>query len=117
VPLRALVAGDDAPLEPVREAFGHPGAGAALGAASAVVAANPWAGSWPLAIAAAVPDPPGDEPRLHAADGALPLSGHTRALWRLAALAAGHPVSVLGAWNGRALRPLAAFGEERVVAL
>ena len=117
VPLRALVASDDAPLAPVREAFGHASAGEALAAAAAVLAANPWAGSWPLAIAAAVPDAPGDAPALHAADGALPLTGHPAALWRLAALAAGSPVSVLGAWDGRALRPLAAYAEERAVTL
>jgi hypothetical protein len=70
-----------------------------------------------LAIAAAVPDPPGDGPALHAADGSLPLTGFPSTLWRLAALAGGNPVSVLGAWNGRALRPLAAYAEERVVAL
>jgi SWIM zinc finger len=114
--LRALVAGDG-PLEPVREPFGHPDAGAALAAAAAAVAENPWTDRWPLAIAAAVPDVPGDEPRLHAADGSLPLTGHSRTLWRLASLAAGHEVSVLGVWDGSALRPLAAGAEGRVVAL
>jgi hypothetical protein len=114
--LRALVAGDG-PLEPVREPFGHDGAQAALAAAAAAVAANPWTDRWPVALAAAVPDAPGDEPRLHAADGSLPLDGSRRRLWRLASVAAGHEVSVLGLWNGRALNPLAAGAEGRVVAL
>jgi hypothetical protein len=114
--LRALVAGEG-PLEPVREPFGYAGAEEALAAAAAAVAQNPWTERWPVALAAAVPDPPGDEPRLHAADGSLPLVGERRRLWRLASLAAGHEVSVLGVWNGRALRPLAAGHEGRVVAL
>jgi len=114
--LRALVAGEG-PLEPVAEPFGLPGAEAALAAAAAAVAENPWTDRWPVALAAAVPDPPGDEPRLHAADGSLPLTGDRRSLWRLASLAAGHEVSVLGVWDGRALRPLAAGAEGRVVAL
>jgi hypothetical protein len=114
--LRALVAGEG-PLEPVREPFGHDGAEAALAAAAEAVVASPWTDHWPVAVASAVPDAPGDEPRLHAADGSLPLDGSRRRLWRLASLAAGHEVSVLGVWNGRALNPLAAGHEGRVVAL
>jgi SWIM zinc finger len=118
VPLRALVAGEPDSLSPVREPFGVADAGAALAAAGAAVAANPWTEAWPVALAAAVPGVPGDGPvLLHTDGGALRLVGDPEALWRLAALAGGSAVAVLGTWDGRALRPLAAYADERVVGL
>jgi SWIM zinc finger len=117
-PLRALVAAEPAELEPVREPFGHPDAAAALAAAAAAVAANPWTDAWPVALAAAIPDVPGDGPvHVHADGGALRVAGSREAQWRLAALSGGAPVSLLGTWDGRALRPLAAYADERVVGL
>jgi SWIM zinc finger len=117
-PLRALVAGEPAALEPVREPFGVGSAAAALAAAAAAVAANPWTDSWPVALDEAIPDVPGDGPvHVHAGGGALRLSGSREALWRLAALSGGTPISLLGTWNGQTLRPLAAYADERVVSL
>jgi hypothetical protein len=118
VPLRALVAGEPAALEPVREPFGHADAAAALAAASAAVAANPWTEGWPVALEAAVPGLPGNGPVYLHAGGALPLAADdVEALWRLAAVSGGAPVAVMGTWDGRVLRPLAAFAEGRVVGL
>jgi hypothetical protein len=118
VPLRALVAGEPDSLEPVREPFGAADAEAALAAAGAAVAGNPWTEAWPVALAAAVPGVPGDGPVfLHGGGGALPMVGDSDGLWRLAALAAGEAVCVLGTWDGRALRPLAAYADGRVVGL
>jgi hypothetical protein len=98
--------------------FGSGGAEAALAAAAAALAANPWLDEWPVAIAAAVPDGRAGGPwTLAAIDGALPLAGPERARWRLLALAAGRPVSVFGLWNGETLAPLAAADGHRTVPL
>jgi len=37
--------------------------------------------------------------------------------WKLAALSGGHPISILGEWNGGSFLPLNAIAEGRFVAI
>ncbi len=116
-PLRALVAGEEAFVEPAPGRFGG-GAEAALRSVAEALAANPWLDEWPVALADAVVDGRDDGPWVVVVpDGSLPLGGSLDARWRALAFSGGRPVSVFGLWNGAALVPLAAADGERTVTL
>ncbi|WP_037497764.1 SWIM zinc finger family protein [Solirubrobacter soli] len=116
-PLRALVAESGEPAV-APGAFGVGGAGDALRAAAAAIAANPWLEEWPVVLRSAVPDGrDGGAWTVRAPDGALPLGGSPGARWRLLAVSGGRPVSLFGLWDGATLTPLAAGDGARTVAL
>jgi hypothetical protein len=73
------------------------------------VAANPWAGIHPVLLHDAVPAR-GDDALwiVHEGRGYAAELANDDA-WRLLAATAGHPVTLMAAWDGRALRPLTAW--------
>ena len=75
------------------------------------LARNPFVGSWPVVIGDVVPVLRGDQLLVRDPDGtALPLLTSDVAP-RLFAVSGGHPVTLVGEWDGNWLRPLAAFAD------
>ena len=119
-PLRALVSRRQGEVQAMTEAP------AGLGDVEALLAAyaeglgrQPWLDRFPAALGAVVPallDPETDRfAAVDAAGNSIPLAGPS--LWRLFALAGGHPVALFGEWNGRQLLPLGVWTDGGLVAL
>lgn len=113
-PLRAVLGPrHDTPL-PGRVPPGVPVA-AALGAYGEALADDPWLEAWPVVLAGVVPIPGGTGWQVADADGsdAVPVTaggaGAGAALWRLAAVSGGHPVTVFGELGHQGLRPFTAW--------
>ncbi|UYZ60013.1 SWIM zinc finger family protein [Hymenobacter latericus] len=69
----------------------------------------PWLREWPATLSGVVPVlmPDGSMQLHHTATGAqLPVRANADQSWALLAASGGHPLSVFGEWNGRALLPL-----------
>ncbi len=104
-PLRALVV----TRHPAAEG---PGGGVPPGVTSeeameevaAALAGDPWAESWPIVLAGAVPE--------ENALGGFPLHPRGRDVWRLLAVSGGRPVTVAAEWTPRGLRPLTAWDDD-----
>ncbi len=116
-PLRALVTdrgGIDAAAKPPRAS----GFDDALGAYARALAGDPWLERFPFVLRDVTPLRPGDAWFVRDADGrALPLARNLREPFALHALAGGHPVTLAGEWDGRALLPLSAWSDARFTAL
>lgn len=78
------------------------------------IAANPWIPLHPLQCHGATPWREGDSFGLDWAGKHLPLTLSESQGWALLALSGGGPLSVMGEWNGEALRPLSASSPEGV---
>ena len=89
----------------------------ALGDYATALAADPWIRSWPVLLGAVTPARVGDRWWLvDRAERALPLGGDLDGRWRLLAVSGGHPVTVCGDWDGRAVTPASVFepGQEAI---
>lgn len=108
-PLRALVKARHGLPRPLRDPPGESDWEAALDRHARALAASPWAERWPLVLTRAlvVPDGPGWAVR-DASDRALPIHRAYGRVWDLLALSGGHPLGLMGEWDGEALRPLGA---------
>ncbi|RZI61688.1 MAG: SWIM zinc finger family protein [Rubrivivax sp.] len=73
------------------------------------VAAHPFAMLHPVVLANATPVAADAGPHLTADHRAVPLLVGDADWWSLMAVAGGHPLAVMGEWDGRALRPLTAW--------
>jgi hypothetical protein len=107
-PLRALVA--SAPTRIDATAWPEAAAIDAIDGASQHLADNPFLAQVPLLFAQAVlvfAEATGW--RMHTPDGRVPLRVPDDAGWNLLALGGGGALRVMGEWDGRALRPLAAW--------
>ena len=81
------------------------------------LAANPFAGAWPVLIGDVVPVVRGDQLLVRDADGtALPIVTADIAP-RLLAISGGHPILLVAEWDGAWLRPLAAFADGRLASV
>ena len=78
------------------------------------IAANPWIPLHPLRCQQAIACREGDTFSLHWAGQQLRLQLSEAAGWALLALSGGHPIAVMGEWDGEALRPLSAQGPDGV---
>ena len=78
------------------------------------VADNPWIPLHPLRCHQATPCREADGFRLHWGGQSLPLTLGESDSWALLALSGGQPLSLMGEWNGEALRPLTATGADGV---
>ncbi|MCZ7433080.1 SWIM zinc finger family protein [Streptomyces sp. WMMC1477] len=101
-----------------------PGVGVAraLAAYGERVSGDPWLESWPVVLADVVPSPGADDERWQLADedggAALPLAPASRsALWKLAAISGGGPVTVFGACGHRGFTPHTVWSEGEAVSL
>ncbi len=113
-PLRALIADASPTLEPE----GSVGTVRLAGSESwqdewqrvaERVAAHPFAMLHPVVLANATPVAADAGPHLTADGRAVPLLVGDADWWSLMAVAGGHPLAVMGEWDGRALRPLTAW--------
>ncbi|MDB5931782.1 MAG: zinc finger, domain protein [Polaromonas sp.] len=114
-PLRALVAGGtSAPVASAAESAAQPASGTSAEqewrAVAERVAGNPWSGLHPLRCRQAVPCHGDDGFGLRWSGRQLPLQISESQGWALMALSGGQEVSVMGEWNGDALRPLSMHG-------
>lgn len=87
----------------------------AVAAYGAAVADDPWLESWPVVLSGVVPVL-GSE-GWHLTDGrhTLPIrrgSAPESALWRLAAVSAGHPVTLFGEYGHAGFAPVTAWGQD-----
>ncbi|WP_370019909.1 SWIM zinc finger family protein [Planotetraspora sp. GP83] len=73
------------------------------------LAGDPWADSWPVVLADAVPT---RESLLDQEGSGLPLHPEGGVPWRLLAVSGGRPVTVAAEWTPRGLRPLTVWNEE-----
>ncbi|MFG3252274.1 SWIM zinc finger domain-containing protein [Streptomyces sp. NPDC048172] len=96
----------------------------ALAAYASALAADPWLDSWPYVLRDVVPVPPAEDRggwTLAAADEdlALPLAPGTTdtALWKLAAISGGAPLTVFGTCGHQGFAPRTAWSEDRAVPL
>lgn len=118
-PLRALI------KEPYRAAAppatlpaAHTSLREATGQYAAWLARNPWLERFPLALAAVIPSRTGEDWIVQDAAGdRLLLDTPNYTGWQLLALSGGHPIAVVGEWDGHMLCPLCAHTGERFVAL
>lgn len=77
------------------------------------LAAQPWLTRFPLLAAHAIPIWRQQQATLCFGSSCLPLSLGDSAHWGLLALSGGHPVQVMGEWDGEVLHPLSAWGGEQ----
>ena len=119
-PLRALVASSTADTPPAAGPDAAPAGPVDLSPEQAWadlarrIAANPWIPLHPLHCHGATPCRHGEGFGLDWAGRHLPLTLNETQGWALLALSGGQPLSVMGEWNGEALRPLAASSPEGV---
>lgn len=116
-PLRALVVSSEtapAPEPATPAAPADPSPEQAWTALARRIAANPWIPLHPLHCHGATPCRDGEGFGLDWGGKYLPLTLSETQGWALLALSGGRPLSVMGEWNGEALRPLAASSPEGV---
>src|SRR5439155_17507311 len=116
-PLRALVRPVIVPDGELSTAPPGMSIGEALAAHAGRLAANPFVGRWPVALAGVTPVVRAG--RLFVRDDSgscLALEPGTVAA-RIITVSAGHPVTLIGEWNGTLIRPLSIYAEGRLVPL
>lgn len=117
-PLRALVvnsqSAEAASAAPVSAACADASPEQEWRAIAQRVASNPWIPLHPLRCHQATPCREADGFRLHWGGQSLPLTLGESDSWALLALSGGQPLSLMGEWNGEALRPLTATGPDGV---
>jgi hypothetical protein len=91
----------------------------ALASHAGALARNPWLELWPLAIGPATlaRSQEGGWLLRDEAGGWLPLAHNFDAGWQLLAVSGGHPLTLAGSWDGRALAPLCAWAGDRLLTL
>jgi hypothetical protein len=93
---------------------GYQTAGQLLTAYAEVLALNPWIESLPAPLQTVVPVRRGDKWFVRDSEGRLlSVIGGESYGWKLMALSGGHPITVFGEWNGRALLPLSTWADGR----
>lgn len=112
-PLRALIK-QQSGLAPMAAVPPAPSLETALGAQADALAAQPFLERYPLALAGVVPDS-ADHTMLRDS-GARPIVLHAafRHTWQLLSLSGGHPLTLIGEWDGGAFLPLSVWHESRL---
>jgi len=105
VPLRAI-AGEQGSGEV--QAWPMIDADEAINQASHALAGNPWLPAVPMLLAAATPLRQDEQWRLQTRAGTFPLRTDMANGWSLLAFSGGHPLQLMGEWDGRRLQVLAA---------
>lgn len=113
LPLRALPRQVSATAPLTRSPPGQAGFATLLDAYADALSSQPFLDSWPALLDDVVPDVAVGT--LRGADGgALPLDPAFRHALHLAALSGGHPLTLMGEWDGHAFLPLSAWHEGRL---
>ena len=116
-PLRAVFRHKQV-AEPSFTPGGYTGVTQLLDEYSTALGRNPWLEVWPAVLEGSTPLHTETTWTLRDGQGcALPLSAQFPSAWELFALAGGRPLVLFGTWDGGAFRPLAAWADERYVAL
>lgn len=111
-PLRAVVREQSAAAPLASALPGQRGIAVMLDEYADALACQPFLDRWPAILAEVVPDMAG---RLRGADGAtLLLDPAFRHRLHLAALSGGHPLTLMGEWDGHAFLPLSAWHAGRL---
>ncbi|QRP63913.1 SWIM zinc finger family protein [Rhodanobacter sp. FDAARGOS 1247] len=105
VPLRAIA---DEQGGGVAQAWPVVDADEAIDQASHALAGNPWLPAVPLLLAEATPLRQDEQWLLHTRAGTFPLRADLANGWSLLAFSGGHPLQLMGEWDGRRLHVLAA---------
>ena len=84
-----------------------------LGDYADALAHQPFLDSWPAILSDVVPDAAGRS--LRCAGGMIPLDAGFRHHLHLAALSGGHPLTLVGEWDGEAFLPLSGWHEGRLL--
>jgi len=113
LPLRALVRQQSATVPLTASVPAQAGFDALPDAYASALASQPFLGSWPALLDDVVPDVAAGVLR-GAAGAMLPLDAAFRHGMHLAALSGGHPIRLMGEWNGHAFLPLSAWHEGRL---
>lgn len=108
LPLRALVRQQSASTPIDGDAPASDGFPALLEAYADALASQPFLDSWPAILPGVVPD--AGSHTLRGADGSvIPLDAGFRHHLHLSALSGGHPLTLVGEWDGEAFLPLAGW--------
>lgn len=115
--LRAVVAASHGPPQPGGPATGATNVATALCRYATALAAEPWLDRWPMLLADVTLTRHDNRWYvLDAAGDGLPLRASGDPPWRTAAVAGGHPATLLGEWGPSGLRPLSIWNGTRLVA-
>lgn len=110
VPLRALAIDVQPAAAEPESACGS--VEAAIESASHAFACNPWLAQWPLIVADAVFGRQGNDWHVRTTAGVFPVAIEDAAAWGLMAFGGGHPINLMGEWDGRAQRVLSAVDKQ-----
>lgn len=109
VAMRALVKERFSDVESAVSLTGYETITSAVAAYAAALARNPWMEQFPLLLTAVTPMRRNDVWELRDGDGhVLPIHPNYDA-WTILAMSGGHPLSLLGEWDGDQLVPLSAW--------
>lgn len=118
-PLRALIKehrGENQPM--AASMFGGSSVEAALGYYAQALSSDPWLESIPFVLTNVVSEQTDSGWMVHEPGvAALALRRNFTGAWKLHAMAGGHPITIIGEWDGRTFLPLSAFAEGRLVNL
>jgi len=115
-PLRAVVKSQETVVVSPDQIAGFPSINEAVNAYAAVVAATPWIERWAYPIHGVVPVQLGDGWGLCDQNcQLLPIASDFSRDWELLALSGGHPITVMGEWDGVKFTPLSVLAEGRFV--
>jgi hypothetical protein len=115
-PLRAVVKSQSPVAASPNQIGGFASIIKAAGAYAAAIAAAPWIERWAYPIHDVIPVRSGDDWGLCDQNNRfLPIAPGFGRGWELLALSGGHPISVMGEWDGARFTPLSVLAEGRFV--
>lgn len=110
VPLRAVA--QDAVLDSSSSVWMSSTNEAALDSVSHAFANNPWLAQLPMMLIEATPVRHDQAWKLHTDLGSFKLRTDDASAWSLLAFSGGHPLRLMGEWDGHELRPLGAWSDQ-----
>lgn len=117
-PLRALLKERTSPTLPLTDFPAHPDIASLLSDYADNVARNPWLDTFPVSCEQIVPVRQGDAWAVQDREGyLLPMSRQFGQAWKLMVVSGGHPITLLGEWDGASLFPVSAWQSDRLISL
>lgn len=112
-PLRAMIKARSGFSPAASGCSSLPGLDTVLSEYSTALASNPFLERFPMILPDVVPDPGGAFVTASDDGSLLTLDGAFRHRWHLLAISGGHPVALMGEWNGHTLLPLSIWHNQR----